>query len=315
MTYLNSSRIKLLNKILSEFKYAEPSPEDLDIFDDEQDLKSAVEWAYSIRLFKDYRTGSVSSEIRPGEDEYYPVYTIENIDWQKVFNIANGYFDDLVVQSTEVYKLERQKAFITEALLKKKNKIEDDRFYFTEKNLHESYPQDFRSIYFFRGLESIAKDTNIKITEVKVQLVTEDKLSKETCYRVSLELLKDLTQGANPYKKYLPSINSPDEEILNFNPETSTLYFQGKEILIAKSKNTDQHQLLEVLFEKPDKLWNYDEIADGMGTEFKKEEWKKYYNAARAINQKVAEGTTIKDFLVTSAKTVMINKRYLPATR
>lgn len=122
------------------------------------------------------------------------------------------------------------------------------------------------------------------------------------------------------YKSYLQRfhnfitaelLKSDTETGLTFDHTASILTFQGKEILIAKSKDTDPHYLLQTLFTDLKKLWNYDEIAADWKTAFDKTKWKRFYNAAHKVNQKIAETTTIKDFLEASKKTVSVNKKYL----
>jgi hypothetical protein len=98
---------------------------------------------------------------------------------------------------------------------------------------------------------------------------------------------------------------------LNFDTKESILHFKGKDILIAKSKNTDPHYLLQTLFKEPAKLWNYDEVATDWSSKYDKKKWKKFYNAAKKVNQKVATKTMAEDFLETSKMTVNINKKYL----
>ncbi len=99
---------------------------------------------------------------------------------------------------------------------------------------------------------------------------------------------------------------------LSFDPKNSILHFMGKEILVAKSKDTDAHYLLETLFKEPKKVWNFDEIsADWGNAAYDKDDWNKFYNAAYSINGKVAKATTISDFLEKSKSTVNITKKYL----
>ena len=105
--------------------------------------------------------------------------------------------------------------------------------------------------------------------------------------------------------------NKISKKNLNFNNKESILYFQGKSILIAKSKNTNPHYLLKTIFTKKTHLWNYDEIAENWKEEYNSNSWKKFYNASCKINEKVAKKTTINNFLKPTKTAVKINKKYL----
>jgi len=124
--------------------------------------------------------------------------------------------------------------------------------------------------------------------------------------RFHLYLVNELTRVSEKSEKTM------QKHELRFEPNESNLYFQGKEILIAKSKNTDPHYLLQTIFTEPAKVWNYDEVAADWQTTFDQTKWKKYYNAANKVNQKVATKTGVEDFLETSKMTVNINKKYIP---
>lgn len=126
--------------------------------------------------------------------------------------------------------------------------------------------------------------------------------------------VKDFRSYAQRFHSFITTelIKSADSNApLNFDVTSSILTFQGKEILIARSKNTDPHYLLQTLFADLKKLWNYDEVATDWKTDFDKTKWKRFYNAAYKVNQKIAEKTTIKDFLEATKKTVSVNRKYL----
>ena len=106
---------------------------------------------------------------------------------------------------------------------------------------------------------------------------------------------------------------------LSFEPGGSLLSFQNKSILISKKRNSDAHYLLTILFGKTNEVFAYDQIWEN--EYFKRPEayydktkdWRKIYNACRLVNKKVAEETTIKDFLNYNKTEVSINKKYLPS--
>jgi len=96
-----------------------------------------------------------------------------------------------------------------------------------------------------------------------------------------------------------------------FDLKRSILSFKGKDIVIAKSKNTNPHYLLETIFKDKKKTWGYDEIAEDWEYLYKKEDWKRYYYASYSVNEKVEKKTGISDFLDITNKSVCIKKEYL----
>lgn len=98
---------------------------------------------------------------------------------------------------------------------------------------------------------------------------------------------------------------------LTFNSERSVLSFRGKEIEIAKGKNTTPHFLLGTIFKDKDKLWGFDEIAEDWEYSYDKNDWRRYYNAAYSVNEKVEKKTGINGFLDISNKSVCIKKEHL----
>lgn len=108
----------------------------------------------------------------------------------------------------------------------------------------------------------------------------------------------------------------------------------GKEIKIPPDSN--QHYLCQVIFLKMEdklkgledlekaevggKIWSWDEIEEVSESRIaptdkqqaKKEPWRPFYNAAQAVNDLIAEETTIKDFFLTKPiNTIRINPKYL----
>lgn len=103
---------------------------------------------------------------------------------------------------------------------------------------------------------------------------------------------------------------------LDFNKQTSTLYFGGKKIIISTRVQNDAHDLLSIIFEDKNNLsktWNNDEVLDKWKFEFDgKAPKNKVYQAGMAVNRAVAQETTIKDFLLVNTKNIALNKKYLP---
>jgi len=104
---------------------------------------------------------------------------------------------------------------------------------------------------------------------------------------------------------------------LGFDERKSVLSINGQEVEISKSKNSDPHYLLTILFRDTGKEWACDEIWEDQyfvrnNRDYDaKTDWNKLYNAARAANEKVAIATTIQDFLDISKASISINKKYL----
>lgn len=114
----------------------------------------------------------------------------------------------------------------------------------------------------------------------------------------------------NLFTKPTEKIES-QKDILGFDGKNSTLYFNKKEIIISKTRNSNGHYLLKTIFKNKNKVWEFDEIAEDWNDEYEKDSWNRYYNAGYTVNEKVAKETTIKDFLDITNKTVAINKKYL----
>ena len=121
---------------------------------------------------------------------------------------------------------------------------------------------------------------------------------------------KDEIMYGIAFKKATQKNEFPKKD-LTFNNQKSVLSFNGKEIEISKTRNSNGHYLLKTIFEDKNKIWEFDEIADDWNDEYKKDDWNRYYNAGYAVNEKIAKETTIKDFLAITNKTVGINRKYL----
>ena len=97
-----------------------------------------------------------------------------------------------------------------------------------------------------------------------------------------------------------------------FYADISEIIFANKRISIPK--NTNQALLCAFIFGSPDKEWDWSEMLEVWGydeTSYGKEDWRIVYNAARAVNTKVAIETSVKDLLVITKKTTALNPNYL----
>jgi hypothetical protein len=102
-----------------------------------------------------------------------------------------------------------------------------------------------------------------------------------------------------------------------FDIDTSILDVQGKQMLISKTKNSDAHYLLSILFKDPDKTWPFDDIWEDPYFHSRnarydpKTDWRKIYYAGYSVNEKVQKATTIPDFLDLSKTAMAVQKKYL----
>jgi hypothetical protein len=98
---------------------------------------------------------------------------------------------------------------------------------------------------------------------------------------------------------------------LSFNEANSTLTIGNSQVKLRKG--SDPYHLLRIIFEDKDELskeWFYSEISEkyDVGASF---DDKKFYNASYQVKQKIAQETTLKDVLITTAQSVRINPNYL----
>ena len=96
--------------------------------------------------------------------------------------------------------------------------------------------------------------------------------------------------------------------------DDGVLQFQGKNILISRTRNSDSYYLLKTVFKDKRRIWNNDEILtdwSGFGVDIDDNPKNKVYQAGRAVNKKVAEETTIKNFLEVTTKFVKVNEKYI----
>jgi len=97
----------------------------------------------------------------------------------------------------------------------------------------------------------------------------------------------------------------------SFDKDKGILYIQNKEIKITKF--TDQYDMLDLIFkssENQQKDWQYSEIQEFID-QAKPSDWKRLYNIAYALRNKIAIETGIKDFFLTTTQSIKINPKYL----
>lgn len=126
---------------------------------------------------------------------------------------------------------------------------------------------------------------------------------RQSVLKIHAFLIRKLT-GDN-----IPIADSIESENLSFDESNSVLQLGNETALIAKSKNTNPHYLLQTIFKDTNKVWSYDEIAEEWGEEYEKKKWLKFYYAGYAVNEKVAMQTTNKQFLDLTNTSVSIRKK------
>ncbi len=130
-----------------------------------------------------------------------------------------------------------------------------------------------------------------------------------------LSLIKD---SLSKMMDLIAEINFDEDEKATYNPDTKTLIFKQKKIIITKRAQSYAADLLETLFFKKTigELWDfYDVIKEwdqSMETEdISEDEKARVYQAGVSVNEKVEKKTDCNDFLVITTKDVKINPRYL----
>lgn len=142
-------------------------------------------------------------------------------------------------------------------------------------------------------------------------------LTREDVLDVLKGAMKEMTkegvaEGIEQAVEKILSKLQKEEKDYNLKYHKRTIYFCGKEILIAE--NTNLEELCNLLFKddySKKRVWNCDEIVEYWGYEVNKENQRKAYTAGRKINEKVAMATTINNLLVVTTKTISINQHYL----
>jgi hypothetical protein len=98
-----------------------------------------------------------------------------------------------------------------------------------------------------------------------------------------------------------------------FSIENDILKYQGNTLDVSVPRDTRYYFLLKTLLSSPKKLWNYDELWKELNEDdnYDPKDWKKIYNPAHDLNEKIAQETTIADFLDVKKSTIRIDPKYL----
>ncbi len=239
-------------------------------------------------------------------------FFIEKEKQKIVRHKLNGYLKEYIQNNSKMkpfyfYKFEKQKDLVLGILKEKIEKYGDDfelKLDYRDNSfcpLHAMFSLEFLSYFKIKRIEPIDFKSKKIIVKMAINVVSRDKIFKDQ--KLEIE---------NNNKEI--ELNKKE---VKFNAEESVLIFNGKEIQISKNNNTDSHNLLETIFKDKLKIWNYDEVAKDwdIGDDRYDNEWKvfnnKFYQAGYKINNKVANKTTIEDFLKITKRKVNINKKYL----
>ena len=155
--------------------------------------------------------------------------------------------------------------------------------------------------------------------EVKLKEKIDDNFTKK--YRKFLDfLMYALHEDIMVYLDDLEFLSKNDDSHkIIFDKEKSLLWFKGKKIKIKRKADLPlEHYILEALYEnedKDDEIY-YQDIAEDKLKEQdydNAKDWKKYYRACKALQDKIRLGTKVDDFIIfTTGKTgnVKIIKKY-----
>jgi len=100
---------------------------------------------------------------------------------------------------------------------------------------------------------------------------------------------------------------------LIFDPDKSIIRFEDKTIKVPY--DSLQYEICKVLFSKPQKRWELDEIMDKMGEEYSdempKKVWRKFYDAVRLLNEKSKQDLGA-NIIIAESKTFRVNAQIQP---
>jgi len=174
------------------------------------------------------------------------------------------------------------------------------------KDLAQSISQPFYDIANSIKLPEPAKDTYLigKYTPPQQKTKSELELEAKQSYLADLHIQLLEAQLAVAKGAQTPQ----------YDTNTGIITFMGKAIEIPL--NTNVEMVARVVLKNVENMrrkWSWDEIVEKNHESTDNFTQGKIYTAARAINEKVAKETTIKDFLVTKPiQTVRLNPDFLP---
>lgn len=169
-----------------------------------------------------------------------------------------------------------------------------------------------------RVMRYLAEQGAIKIIGNKYPFPAIDKTTADILHLSPIGIIIDIIphRFEELYLDMQSEAPTTDTEVF-FDQDTSTLHFLSHSIVISKTKNSDAHYLLAIIFQEKDREWDIPEIREDTRLAYSgksydtKKDWRKIYNAGREVNDKVAKKTAVEDFLALSKMTISIKKKYL----
>lgn len=153
----------------------------------------------------------------------------------------------------------------------------------------------------------LLKMTELSMNDGDVGLATEMQGKLNAILKpVGVKIENDKLVGA-------PLPSAPKFE--GYDPQTRTIHFAGRNIVVSKKARTDAATLMEMIQEEPPSVINRGEFnervgaCDAEGRSTNKDQ--RIYNAAIKVNKAVEKSTGMGDFLIRSMMTARINDKYL----
>lgn len=227
------------------------------------------------------------------------------VTFKKAINIIQGTiflyeyissFDNFVIRGKSLTDL--KDLFVKEELLHK------DFRNITRYNLSASYYKDI----------GITNRTDFRLD--KIRAITQ-RISDCLFYTLDnfYRVVRESYMSNNLTNKYSDNIKYK----LSFDVDYSALSLENDErIIISKTKKTDAHTLLTILFKdhlSTNKEWNCDELWEAFGNDIidykgDDDQWRKFYYAAYKINV-ILKNRGFEEFIHASKTSLFINKNYL----
>lgn len=230
------------------------------------------------------------------------------------FYIEEFINDRLLINKQNYLKFSKQKERLVSKLLEQEEEFGNQFILEETSHIEDQFPYD-PTFLFIHILIALEKLGYLTVQSLEVGDPEKDPMEAPSYHDEAYNAKVVLTQRF--YDEFKPGQKNKVKP-LSFDADTSILVVDNKIVVISKTKNSDPHYLLSLIFTDPAKTWNYDEIwADPYfksredGKPYNpKTEWRKIYNAARSANHKIAQETGVKDFLSFNKTTIAITKTY-----
>lgn len=167
--------------------------------------------------------------------------------------------------------------------------------------------------------KELINEAQKKLKELRDEVQAERALDPtyEATTGVEPRRLKEYLEELSERKTAAQQVSFPTSaELPRFSFEDNWLNYGGRRLTISTKPSSNPCSVLRFLAKNPRRVWNCDELwakltgySEG---DYDRREWKKgIYNPAYALQKKIAEETTVKDFLVINTEVVQINPKYL----